>query len=213
MSLVYLSIVAMRNMLTHFVSSFGETPQRVEIMVDLMKNGGKRNLKSFTVEMAPLDLMPVAIHLFLDMVSNGIWDNTVFLHHHEVEHVIAAAPLDAITQEMKNESLGRMEIGFPEYSHQFPHEKYTLGFAGQGPTFYINTFNNTVDHGPGGQLHHTLPSDADPCFAKVVEGLDVVDELMRLGLKHKPTGGKGNHPWVEASHSWTRLISAKILTP
>ncbi len=37
------------------------------------------------------------------------------------------------------------------YFDSYPHEKYTLGFAGRGGgnAFYINTENNTMTHGPG----------------------------------------------------------------
>lgn len=183
--------------------------------VDLIDEGGKRNLKSFVVETSPVDLMPTSNHFFLDMVTAGIWDNTIFLHHEEVSHVIAAAPVDSVTQKVKHNQLsylGWIGIGFPEYTDQFPHKKYTLGFAGQGPTFYINTMDNENDHGPGGQQgHHLLPNDADPCFAKVVEGFEVVDDLVRLGLIQKKTEGNGSHPWADDVHTWTHIVSAKLL--
>jgi hypothetical protein len=179
----------------------------------MMYESRKRSLKSFVVEMAPLDIMPASIHLFLDMVTAGIWDNTIFLHNEEVEHVIAAAPVDYATQKLKHSqisNLGWIGLGFPEYSDRFPHTQYTIGFAGQGPTFYINTMDNSESHGPGGQGHHQLPDDAAPCFAKVVGGFEVVDDLVRLGLNQKETT-MGSHPWADDGHTWTRIVSVELL--
>ena len=55
----------------------------------------------------------------------------------------------------------------------------TLGLAGRpgGPDFYVSTRNNTKLHGPGGQTSYDDPTEADPCFAHVVDGFDVVDRM------------------------------------
>jgi len=159
-------------------------------------------------------MMPTSIHFFLDMANSGIWNNTVFLHHEDVEHVIAAAPIDYSTQKMKHLELGHVGwygMGYPEYTEKYPHTKYTLGFAGQGPTFYINTIDNTKAHGPGGQGHHVLPGDADPCFARVVEGTEVVDELIRVGLNQRRTSSGDSLSWADNEHTWTHLVSASII--
>ena len=34
----------------------------------------------------------------------------------------------------------------------------------------VNKADNTEPHGPGGQFQHDLEEQADPCFAKIVEG-------------------------------------------
>jgi hypothetical protein len=179
-----------------------------------LNEGGKRALKNFVVETAPLDLMPTSINLFLDMISAGIWDNTIFLHHEEVEHIIAAAPVDYHTEKMKQNQLsqlGWVGLGFPEYSAQFPHSQYSVAFAGQGPTFYVNTMDNEESHSPGMQPHHLLPSDADPCFAKIVDGFDVFDELIRFGLNQKKSPNKVTHDWADAADAWTQIVSVKLL--
>ena len=193
---------------------YGRGPHRVEITVDIGMDGGTRALRSFIVEMAPLDWMPTSINLFLDMVSAGIWDNTIFIHHEEIEHIMAAAPVDFHTEKVKDNQLnqlGWVGLGFPEYTEKFPHFQYTLAFAGKGPTFYINTMDNEKSHGPGGQQHQLLPQDADSCFAKVVEGVDVIDELIRFGLKQKRTFNKVTHDWADAADAWTQIVSVKIL--
>ena len=35
--------------------------------------------------------------------------------------------------------------------------------------------DNSALHGPGGQTSYEDPTEADPCFARVIEGQDVVD--------------------------------------
>jgi hypothetical protein len=47
------------------------------------------------------------------------------------------------------------KLSFQEYSPQYPHTQWTLGLAGRpsGPDFYINKIDNTIRHGPGGQMH------------------------------------------------------------
>ncbi len=109
-------------------------------------------------------------------------------------------------------------VSFQEYSTMFPHEKYTLGFAGRphsGPEFYINLMDNSLDHGTlEERKYHMGPTkyaawakevllgsngvlvdvgegemlvDVDamvaiepyPCFGKVVDGFEVVDEIAR----------------------------------
>jgi hypothetical protein len=74
-------------------------------------------------------------------------------------------------------------------SPNFPHVKYTLGYAGRpgGPDFYVSTMDNTFNHGPGGQASYEEKSEADPCFAKVVPGYEaVVDRMARSAVQ---TGG------------------------
>jgi hypothetical protein len=65
-------------------------------------------------------------------------------------------------------------------SPNFPHVKYTLGYAGRpgGPDFYVSTQDNTQNHGPGGQASYEEASEADPCFAKVVPGYEPVVDRM-----------------------------------
>lgn len=69
-------------------------------------------------------------------------------------------------------------LAFQEYHRDFPHKKYTLGYAGRpgGPEFYISTVDNTQNHGPGSQGSQT---EADSCFGKIVEGFDVVARMMK----------------------------------
>jgi len=197
------------------LEKYGAGPHRVQFTIDLIQSNGRRQTKSFMVELAPVDLVPHSILFFLDTIGNKLWDHTVFLHHEDTEHVVAAAPIDYTTQRVKHlqlSQLGWIGLGFPEYSAEYTHQQYTLGYSGQGPTFYINSVDNTDMHGPGGQGHHLLETDADPCFAKVVQGVDVVAEMIRLGANQKKSSIEGQHPWADDEHTWTHIVSAEIVT-
>jgi cyclophilin family peptidyl-prolyl cis-trans isomerase len=138
------------------------------------------------LEMAPLDLMPHSVHMFLEMVSHRLWDNSVFWHHPGVTHVVTATTIHYYSGEPRNHHFQQLRLGgvsFAEYTESYPHEHYTVAFAGRGPDFYINTNNNSKSHAPGTQDHHELEDEADPCFAKVVEGKDVVDSLLKLSAE------------------------------
>lgn len=200
--------------LSLYVVRYGEDPQRVKFTVEFAKNKLQRE---FVIEMAPLDLMPHSIHMFLDMLELKMWDNTVFWHQDDVEHVIAAALFNFFSGEPKYhhlKSLGWDGLQFPEYSEEYPHKKYTIGYSGRGPNIYINMADNTELHGPGGVHtgHHDLPEEADPCFARVVEGTDVVDALYRLSLeeKKKSKENDGREPtWQE--NELTRIVKVEVI--
>ena len=51
--------------------------------------------------------------------------------------------------------------------------------------FYINTQDNAQIHGPGGQHHHDLHEEGDPCFGKVISGHHVVDRMHQKGVENK----------------------------
>lgn len=207
----YLQYVSQKEL----VRKYGDGPHKVKFTIDISPTNGQHQYKSFLVELAPVHSMPQSIYFFLDMISNKLWDHTIFLHHEDMDHVLAAAPIDFDTQKAKRMEIyetGWTGLGFPEYTVDIPHEKYTLGFSGQGPTFYINSHNNTLQHGPGGQDHHLLATDADPCFGKVVQGKEVVDELIRVGGNVQPKTHSGQqHHWLNSEHSWTRIVSVELV--
>jgi Cyclophilin type peptidyl-prolyl cis-trans isomerase/CLD len=193
----------------------GAGTYQVEFTVDMKLDTGKRSVETITIETVPLDDMPASVHLFLDTVRSGqVWDNAMFIRHAEdLDHVLPAAPVDYDTHNVRRTllgSLGWVDLGFPEYNNKYPHAKYTVGFAGKGPTFYINTMDNSEDHGPGGQHHHLLPGDADPCFGRVVKGQQVVDALVKLGSIQTKMAKDSNHPWADEQHRSTRIVSARI---
>jgi cyclophilin family peptidyl-prolyl cis-trans isomerase len=155
-------------------------------------NSSDSLMRSFQVQMAPLSEMPHAVHLFMEQVSHELWDNSWF--YINGPHVIQAGP--QVEEGSGNEGedpravslrpfreLSLETMSFPEYSKEFPHVPWTLGFTGRpgGPDFYINKVDNTYAHGPGGQDHHDLQEFADSSFAKVIKGFDTLEDIARLG--------------------------------
>lgn len=208
---------------------YGPGPHRVRITVEFVQEQEKMKItknRSFVIELASLDDLPHSVHYFLDTVQLQLWDHTFFLHHEHVEHVIAGVPIDYRTQKLKTPPLASLGwsdgVAFPEYSPRVPHTQYTIGLAHRGPTFYLNTLDNTLPHGPGGgQGHHLLPEDGDPCFGKVVEGREVVDDLIEYGLaadRKKPSPPASDptrshpHEWEDDDdHSWTHILKVELV--
>lgn len=159
---------------------FGPGPHHVLFTVQL--NPEERG--TFTVELAPLSMLPHANHLFLEQVYHELWDNTWF--YLNGPHVLQAGPQDWEDEE-SGQSMSRFtetrleKLSFPEYHEEFPHEPWTLGFTGRpgGPDWYINKADNTRPHGPGGQYQHDLEEQADSCFAKIVDGKDTLQRIFR----------------------------------
>lgn len=192
------------------IERYGPGPLRAQFTVDFLKHNIER---LFVIEMAPLQLMPHAVHMFLDMIRLKLWTNTVFWHHDDVEHIIAGALFNYRTGEPKFhhlKALGWEGLYFPEYSPEYPHDKYTVGFSGKGPNIYINLRDNQDVHGPGVQTHHDLPDEADPCFARIVEGTDVVDAMYRLSLQDQKKSNEGRMPtWDE--NELTRIVKVELV--
>ena len=163
--------------------SFGPGPHRVKFIVRLPNDPVQGE---FIAEMAGLDVMPHAVHLFLEQVHHRLWDNTFF--YLNGPHVLQAGPQDWDDDSVKGDSLQRFKdmqldkLAFPEYNASFPHLPWTLGYTGRpgGPDWYINKADNSKAHGPGGQFQHDLEEQADPCFGKIVDGMDTFQRIFKL---------------------------------
>lgn len=165
----------------------------------------------FIVELASLDHMPHAVNTFLGQVSQRVWDGTVFWHHDGVDHVMAAAGIHYQTGETKHhyfEALNVGELSFGEYSPEVPHEQYTIAFNGRGPEFYINAIDNTELHGPGGQGHHEMNDEADPCFGKVISGLDIIHSMKHIQEKQTQEAEQ-RREWHD--NELTHIVKAEII--
>jgi len=148
---------------------------------------------NFTLELASLDIMPHSVNLFLDMIDQKLWDETVFVHN--AEHVLEASPTTFYNGQSKRhlfKEKGTSNVVFQEYSDRYPHLKYTVGFAGRpgGPDFYISTQDNAKFHAPGGQKRLHLLEGGEPCFGRVVDGFSVVDKMIRDSNEEDPTKKK-----------------------
>jgi cyclophilin family peptidyl-prolyl cis-trans isomerase len=126
--------------------------------------------------------------------------------------LVAASAVSYDTGKTQHDRLRQMRlssVSFGEHSDAYPHEKYTVAFGKRGPDFYINALNNTLQHGYGAQKHHDLDDEADPCFAKVVEGKDVVDALNQISIQETKNDKGVKNTWQD--HALTRIVRAEIV--
>ena len=148
-------------------NSYGPGPFHVEVYFE-----SDGLIKTFKVETAPNKAMPHAIYTFLEMIQNKIWDNTIFVHNSE--HIVSAAIVDPMGE--PKEGAEDYELAYRESYDGFQHERFTVSFDGLRPVFYINLADNRERYGPGGTSlavsDGNVMNDADPCFAKVVDGRD-----------------------------------------
>jgi cyclophilin family peptidyl-prolyl cis-trans isomerase len=167
------------------IAKYGAGVHRVQLELEFPDSAEGPN--TIVMELAPLELMPHSVFTFMEMVSADLFDGCSFILN--AMHVIKAAPLpyDGSSASAKVRAFtrnGLESVAFREYSPDYPHEKYTVGFAADGsPSFYINTQDNTDIH------------VGDPCFAKIISGMDTVQRLeasptrngiwyrQRIGLK------------------------------
>jgi hypothetical protein len=158
------------------------------VQLTFVRNGKDYDI---VIQLAPLDAVPHAVHLFLEQVEHGLWNNTYF--YLNSDHVVQAGPAVVRDEEeilFEGEyvrssvqpftDLQLNQLSFPDYSHEFPHVEWTLGFAGRpgGPDFYINKNDNTEPHGPGGQFQHALEEQGDSCFGFIVRGKEHIRNIL-----------------------------------
>lgn len=190
---------------------FGPGPHRVAMDVEYPKvqqtnsdaSTWPRTRGTIILEMAPLDLMPHVVNLFLQQVHHRLWNSCTVVS--SATHIFQLAPSykaeDAtgdgnVSDTTKTHydhfrAKGLDKVSYQEYSAQYPHEQWTAGLAGRpgGPDFYLNKRNNTQIHGPGGQLNkHDLHNEADPCFGRLVEGHEILTEIETV-----PTDPENNY--------------------
>lgn len=147
------------------------------------------------IEMAPIDLMPHSVNVFLQQVHHGLWDGNELIRN--VDHIMTFGYRRASAHEgFVDRSLET--VSYQEYSAKYPHLQWTVGFMGRpsGPDFYINKLDNSILHGPGGQVgNYDLHNEADPCFGKVVDGFDMLNDINAIPVD-KDRGGEFSYPVV-----------------
>ena len=146
-----------------------------------------KSYETFTIQLHDLEKMPHSVNLFLQQVYHGLWDETSFVIN--APHILQAGTLpvsgsgktyDEKMEEFEN--MGLAQVSFQEYHKDYSHKAWTVGFAGRpgGPDFYINKMDNSKNHGPGGQKHHELKEEADPCFGFISDGKDTLQKIFNL---------------------------------
>ncbi len=154
------------------------------------------------LEMAPLDLMPHSVNLFLQQVHHGLWDGNEITAN--PEHIMSFGYHRASAHEGFVD-MALETVSYQEYSAKYPHVQWSVGFMGRpsGPDFYINKKDNTIAHGPGGQEDtEDMHNEADPCFARVVEGVNVLNDIDKIPVD-KNHGSELVHP--------VKIVSARVM--
>jgi hypothetical protein len=137
--------------------------------------------------------VPYSIYFFIEKIVNPFKAGSF---HRNAGHVLQAQ-LNTPTHE---------NFAWQEYSNNYPHEKYTLGYAGRpssNAAFYISTVDNTRNHGPASQGSKT---EADACLGKIVMN----DENIAIVEKMKRQKGNGNNGFVTDRNNYITINSLKM---
>jgi len=180
---------------------FGAGPHHVKFNIELPDI--LKTKASFTMELFPLEKMPHSIHLFLEQVDHGLWDDCEFFVNSP--HLLQAGPDEKQDKMTAFEEMGLAHVDFQEYNHDYSHQQWTVGFSGRpgGPDIYINKEDNSKVNGPNERGQYVLSEEADPCFGIVNEGRDVLNKIYSLPTS-KANGGF-------ALQKPVRIIKAEIL--
>lgn len=139
------------------------TPYRIKMDLEFQSTIPDFDTKgkdgTIVIELAPISLIPYSVYNFLEIART--WKNGAF--HRNAGHVLQAIARSAVTQSMP----------FQEYSKDYPHKKYTVGYAGRpsGPEFYLSIQDNSQNHGPGSQQKHN-PYEADCIIGTIIQGVE-----------------------------------------
>jgi len=195
------------------LEKYGQGPHHVELQVQLPSSqvvGGSSTpiIETIKIELAPLDMMPHSIHVFLEQISSGMWDDGAFDLH--VGHVFMAHNRELAESFNDKEEIPMMS--FPEFNADYPHDRYTIAFPSplstskQGTSrraFYINLQDNSSHHSPrvesfssGGAGVATAITkersvEGESCFGKIVDEASrrIVDRMDALSVHD---GRRGN---------------------
>lgn len=195
---------------------FGSGPHKVELTIEYPKAPSADNTDASTwpmtqakliIDLAPLDMMPHTVNLFLQQVHHGLWEGCHVSKNSN--HIVQFGPSyddkdhPAFIEERRPQHDGENfegkthysyfydysldKVTYQEYSKDYPHIQYTVGMAGRpsGPDFYINKIDNSMIHGPGGQTNRDdFHNEADPCFGKVIDvkSLEILKEIDNIPM-------------------------------
>lgn len=172
------------------------TPYRIKLDLEFQSTIPDFDTKgkdgTIVIELAPIALIPYSVYNFLEIART--WKNGAF--HRNAGHVLQAIARSDVKQSMP----------FQEYSKEYPHKKYTVGYAGRpsGPEFYISIQNNAQAHGPGSQQQHN-PYEADCIIGTVIQGVEdgTVDRIHTMPGKE----------FLSDKKKWVLIRRMHILVP
>jgi len=172
------------------------TPYRIKLDLEFQSTipdfDSKGKDGTVVIELAPISLIPYSVYNFLEIART--WKNGAF--HRNAGHVLQAIARSNVKQSMP----------FQEYSKEYPHKKYTVGYAGRpsGPEFYISIQNNSGAHGPGSQQQHN-PYEADCIIGRVIQGVEdgTVDRIHTMPGKE----------FLSDKNKWVLIRRMHILVP
>ena len=179
------------------VYRFRRGPHYVRIHVEIGGDDEVDNATTefFVVKMANVSLMPISVSSFLGQVESGFWNGKEF--DINAGHILLASGGDDGDKGVANiDDLTNLGIASPiygEYNPLRPHSELTLGFVANRPTphFYINLRDNEEVHGRlSDQDHHFVDGDADPSFADIIDGKDVVSRVVKQVPFYEVNGQK-----------------------
>jgi hypothetical protein len=159
-----------------------------------MASPGLLQETNLILELAPIEFIPYSVYFFLEYI---IQEFQVGSFHRNAGHVLQA---------MLTGSKPQLSFAWQEYSPSYPHEKYTLGYAGRpsgSRAIYISTVDNTHNHGPGSQGSKT---EADCIFGKVTQ--QSYEIVKRMAKQPGAAGGAG---WVSDSSNYIQITSLQLL--
>jgi cyclophilin family peptidyl-prolyl cis-trans isomerase/predicted nucleic acid-binding Zn-ribbon protein len=168
------------------VKQYGPGPHYVRMSIVSSPSSPNAVKGNILLKLAPLDMMPHTIEIFLKLIEEKLYVGGTFILARD--HILAAGPFDLVdgekNQRMEEEMVqeGYFPNGallFQQYTDDYPHRKYSVGFNKGGPLFYINIEDNTDVHGPKGD------DVGDPVFATVIEGFDVIESILASPRKNE----------------------------
>lgn len=146
------------------------------------------------LELGPIEFIPYSVYFFLEFILQEFKTGSF---HRNAGHVLQA---------MLTGTKPQIAFAWQEYSPRYPHEKYTLGYAGRpsgSRAIYISTVDNTNNHGPGSQGSKT---EADCLFGKVTkQSYEIVQRMA------KQPGAAGGAGWVSDPNNYITITSLELL--
>ena len=159
--------------------------------------------------MADVSLMPISVSSFLGQVEHGFWNDKEF--DINAGHILLASGGDGDSDDQDEANLDELtNLGiaspiYGEYNPLRPHSELTLGFVANRPTphFYINLRDNEEVHGRlSDQDHHFVGGEADPSFADIIDGKEVVSRVVEQVPFYEVNVKKKTAKIVRAEIDW-----------